>query len=175
MNVVLRALRRDIDLVLLTAIGLALIAVLFYLGGCASGATFQGNGTNVPHGGGAGSDPIGTLGLQLGWFSWICCLVGVAGVIASFVPTIGTFIPRKAALISFGVGIALAFVRAWVESLGKHIVWISAAFTILVIAGGVAAAWPWLHGLWNYWRGRKCIGCPAGDPAPLHPSSEDGA
>jgi len=172
----LRSLRRDFDLVMLALVGCALIAAIFYIGGCASGAGFQGNGTPSagPHP--TGTDPIGTLGLQLGWFSWICCLVGVAGVIASFVPTIGAFIPRRAALISFGVGIALAFVRAWVESLGKHIVWISAAFTVLVIAGGIAAAWPWLHGLWNYWRGRKCIGCPAGgDAAPLAPAQEDGA
>lgn len=147
----IRALRRDCDLVLLALIGCALIFVLFQLGGCASQLEpFRNNGTPVPDR--TGTDPIGTLGGQLGWLSWVCLLLGVGGVIASYVPTIGAFVPRNTAVVAFFTGIGLAFVRAWVETLGKPLVWISFALTVI---GLVLALYPYGKGLWAYVRSTR--------------------
>jgi hypothetical protein len=100
-------------------------------------------GAGVP----SAHNPIDTLGGQLGWLSWICLLIGIGGIIASYVPTFGEFVPRKSAVIAFCVGIGLAFVRAWVETLGKPLVWISFALTVI---GIILALYPYAAGLVHY-------------------------
>lgn len=176
MNVVLRALRRDIDLVLLTCIGVALIVVLFYLGGCATQAeAFRDNSTHVYPDGGGHSPAIGGLLSRLSTLSWICLVVGVIGVIASFYGPLKAFIDSKLAIIVVGVGVALPLLAALIEPIAEHVSifrWIVGG---MFVAGAVLAGWPWFHAIKNYVSGTRCIGCPAGDPAPLHPSPEEGA
>ncbi len=137
-------------------------AIVVFHGGCVSQAEpFRGNGTNVYPDGDSASPALGGLLSRLSALSWICLVVGVIGVAASFYGPLKAFIDSKVAIIIVGIGVALPFVAALIEPLAAHVSAFRWVVGGLFIIGGLLAAWPWIHGIKNYILDKRCVGCPA--------------
>ena len=99
----------------------SLIAIVVFHGGCVSqGEPFRGNGHNVYPDGDSASPALGGLLSRLSVLSWICLVVGVIGVAASFYGPLKAFIDSKVALIVVGIGIALPILAALIEPLAER-------------------------------------------------------
>ncbi len=183
----LRALRRDIDLLTMVGIGLILIVGLAMIGGCATQAeAFRDNSTHVYPGGGAHSAALGSLVTRVNTVSWIGIGLGAIGFVLSFWGPLKPFIDTKLALICLAVGFCLPIVTALViEPLAEHLTFFRWVVGVIVAGGLVLGGYPIYMGLRNKITHRRCLGCPAGGdaagaggsaaPAPVAPAQEDGA
>ena len=147
---------------LILLVVVSLIALFMFHGGCVSqGEPFRGNGHNVYPDGDSASPALGGLLSRLSVLSWICLVVGVIGVAASFYGPLKAFIDSKVAIIVVGIGVALPVLAALIEPLAEHVTAFRWVVGGLLIVGGVLAAWPWFQGIKNYITGTRCLGCPA--------------
>ncbi len=81
-----------------------------------------------------------SLGLgYLGVIAFACIAAGIIIIVASFIPVVSDFVPRKAAAVAILCGIAVHLLRAFLDKFQEAILW--GAFGLVVVAGA-CLLWP---------------------------------